>query len=141
LFDPADARALATFWAATLGSDVDEDSTADKAFLEAAGWAARTSGSPSGPRERRLFGCVRVVFNDGLRSRKAAHEAGLPYITDAELSARLTASKKTPERAWLGEVSSVPLQQSLADLNIAYKSFFNSIKGNRKGPKIGPPRL
>jgi putative transposase len=89
----------------------------------------------------RLFGCVRVVFNDGLRTRKAAHKAGLPYITDAELSARLTASKKTPERAWLGEVSSVPLQQSLADLNTAYKSFFNSVKGNRKGPKIRPPRL
>jgi transposase len=84
---------------------------------------------------------VRVVFNDGLRTRKAAHEAGLPYITDAELSARLTASKKTPERAWLGEVSSVPLQQSLADLNTAYKSYFDSVKGNRKGPKIGPPRL
>ena len=37
-FDAADARALATFWAAVLGSDVDEDSTADKAFVEAAGW-------------------------------------------------------------------------------------------------------
>jgi len=37
-FDAADARALAAFWAAALGSDVDEDSTADKAFVEAAGW-------------------------------------------------------------------------------------------------------
>jgi hypothetical protein len=37
-FDAADAFALATFWAAVLGSDVDEDSTADKAFVEAAGW-------------------------------------------------------------------------------------------------------
>jgi Glyoxalase-like domain len=37
-FDAADARALATFWAAVLGSDVDEESTADKAFVEAAGW-------------------------------------------------------------------------------------------------------
>jgi len=37
-FDAADALALATFWAAVLGSDVDEDSTADKAFVEAAGW-------------------------------------------------------------------------------------------------------
>ena len=35
----------------------------------------------------RLFGCTRVVFNDALRARKAAHEAGLPYVTDAELSA------------------------------------------------------
>ncbi len=37
-FDAADALALARFWAAALGSDVDEDSTAGKAFVEAAGW-------------------------------------------------------------------------------------------------------
>jgi putative transposase len=89
----------------------------------------------------RLFGCIRVVFNDGLRARKEAHQAGLPYITDAELSARLTAVKKTPERAWLGEVPAVPLQQSLADLNAAYRNFFNSRSGKRKGPKLGPPQL
>jgi catechol 2,3-dioxygenase-like lactoylglutathione lyase family enzyme len=37
-FDAADALALARFWAAVLGSDVDEDSTPDKAFVEAPGW-------------------------------------------------------------------------------------------------------
>jgi predicted enzyme related to lactoylglutathione lyase len=37
-FDAHDALALATFWAAVFGSDVDEDSTAEKAFVEAAGW-------------------------------------------------------------------------------------------------------
>ena len=37
-FDAADALALTRFWAAVFGSDVDEDSTADKAFVEAAGW-------------------------------------------------------------------------------------------------------
>ena len=67
--------------------------------------------------------------------------AGLPYITDAELSARLTAAKATPERAWLGEVSAVVLQQALADLNAAYRNFFASLKGERKGPKIEPPRF
>jgi hypothetical protein len=39
-FDATDALALARFWAAALGSDVDEDSTADKAFVEASGWGA-----------------------------------------------------------------------------------------------------
>ena len=58
----------------------------------------------------RSFGCARVVYNDALRTRQEAHAAGLPYVTDRELSARLTAAKATPERAWLGEVSSVPLQ-------------------------------
>jgi hypothetical protein len=37
-FDAVDARALATFCAAVFGSDVDEDSTSDKAFVEAVGW-------------------------------------------------------------------------------------------------------
>jgi hypothetical protein len=37
-FDAVDALALARFWAAALGSDVDEDSTDGKAFVEAAGW-------------------------------------------------------------------------------------------------------
>ena len=99
----------------------------------------------------RAFGCVRVVFNDGLRARQQAYQAGRPFLTDAELSARLTASKATPERAWLSEVSAVPLQQSLADLNMAYRRFFSyraalrEWKANeRKGPKpreVGPPRL
>ena len=37
-FDAADALVLARFWAAVFGSDVDEESTSDKAYLEAAGW-------------------------------------------------------------------------------------------------------
>jgi hypothetical protein len=37
-FDARDALALARFWAAALGSDVDEDSTEERAFVEAAGW-------------------------------------------------------------------------------------------------------
>ena len=89
----------------------------------------------------RAFGCARVVFNDGLRAREEAYAAGLPYISDAELSARLTAAKATPERAWLGGVSAVVLQQSLADLNTAYRNFFASVTGKRKGPAVGPPRF
>ena len=82
----------------------------------------------------RAFGCVRVVFNGALGMRQEAFEGGLPYVTDAELSARLTAAKATPERAWLAEVSSVVLQQALADLNTAYRKFFASANGKRKGP-------
>lgn len=33
------------------------------------------------------------------------------------------------------------LQQALADLNTAYRNFFNSVTGKRKGPKIAPPRF
>ena len=41
-FDCGDALRVAGFWAAALGSDVDEDSTADKAFVEPAGWGGPT---------------------------------------------------------------------------------------------------
>ena len=78
------------------------------------------------PRHRaalgKAFGCARAVFNDGLAARRQAHEAGQPYLSDAELSARLTAAKVTSERAWLTEVSAVVLQQALADLNTAYRA-------------------
>lgn len=89
----------------------------------------------------RAFGCARVVFNDALAAREAAFKAGEPYILDAALSKRRAASKATPERAWLTEVSSVVLQQALADLNAAYRNFFESANGKRKGPKAVPPRF
>ena len=90
----------------------------------------------------RAFGCARVVFNDGLAARRDAHAAGLPYIQDGVLSKRvITEAKKTPERAWLAEVSSVVLQQALADLNAAYRNFFNSVSGKRKGRRVAPPRF
>jgi len=88
----------------------------------------------------KAFGCARVVFNDARRLREEAHAAGLPFLTDSELSARLTKMKATPERAWLAEVSAVILQQALADLNAAYRNFFASVTGRRKGPKVEPPR-
>ncbi|HEX5290449.1 MAG TPA: transposase [Streptosporangiaceae bacterium] len=81
----------------------------------------------------RAFGCARVVFNDALRARHEAQAAGLPYMSDAAMSARLTAAKKTEERAWLAEVSSVVLQNALRDLNLAYRNFFASAAGRRRG--------
>jgi hypothetical protein len=42
-FDCVDALVAASFWAAALNSDVEEDSTAAKAFVEAPDW-----GGPDG---------------------------------------------------------------------------------------------
>jgi hypothetical protein len=41
-FDCQDALVMARFWAAVLGGEVDEESTSEKAFMEAPGW-----GGPS----------------------------------------------------------------------------------------------
>jgi putative transposase len=89
----------------------------------------------------KAFGCARVVYNDALAARQEARSNGLPHVTDSQLSKHLTQAKKTPERAWLAEVSSVVLQQALADLNTAYRNFFQSMSGKRKGAKVAPPRF
>lgn len=44
------------------------------------------------------------------------------------------------ERFWLNDVSSVALQQSLMDLERAYKNFSDSQKGQRKGRPVGVPK-
>jgi putative transposase len=85
-----------------------------------------------------LFGCVRVVWNDALAICKQAEK--LPSNNDLQKLV-ITQAKKTTEREWLSDVSSVPLQQSVADLGIAYKNFFDSLKGKRKGKKVGTPRF
>jgi IS605 OrfB family transposase len=76
----------------------------------------------------RAFGCARVVYNDGLRLRQDAYKAGLPYVSDARLLHQVTtAAKLREDRAWLGEVSAVVLQQSVADLNRAYRHYFRAL--------------
>jgi Glyoxalase-like domain len=37
-FDCTDALIVARFWAAALGTDLEDDSTSDRAFVEAPGW-------------------------------------------------------------------------------------------------------
>ncbi|MGO4615920.1 RNA-guided endonuclease InsQ/TnpB family protein [Nocardia sp. 2YAB30] len=87
----------------------------------------------------KAFGCARVVYNDALRARQEAFAAG-QRISDGELSKRLTESKHTSERKWLREVSSVVLQQAVADLNVAYRNFFTSVGGIRKGARVAAPK-
>ncbi len=90
----------------------------------------------------RAFGCARVVFNDAVRAREDARVAGAAFPKAGELSRKLiTEAKQTAARSWLGEVSAVVLQQSLRDVEAAYKNFFASLKGQRQGAKSGAPRF
>lgn len=89
----------------------------------------------------RTFGCARVVFNDALRLRDAAHEAA-EKISDTEVQRRVvTLAKRTPGREWLGEVASVALVQACQDARRAYRNWFDSMSGKRKGRKAGHPRF
>lgn len=88
-----------------------------------------------------LFGCVRVVFNDALAYCQEKYKQGEKKPQLTELSKRLTKDKKSIGKNWLREVSSIPLQQSLRDLDQAYSNFFKSCKGQSVGRKVNPPKF
>ena len=89
----------------------------------------------------RVFGCARVVYNDCLRLRDACRAAG-EKISDTEVQRRvITLAKCTQERAWLGEVASVALVQACNDARRAYRNWFGSLSGQRKGRRVGHPVL
>ncbi|WP_339134931.1 transposase [Streptomyces sp. f51] len=88
----------------------------------------------------RTLGCARVVYNDALAARKAAYRADGSRIAAGVLAKRvITEAKRTPERAWLAEVSVDALQSSLRDLDTAYANFFASVSGKRPGRRMGLP--
>ncbi|NEP14615.1 MAG: IS200/IS605 family element transposase accessory protein TnpB [Symploca sp. SIO2C1] len=90
----------------------------------------------------RLFGCVRVVWNDALAFCIAQYQGGKKKPKNAELQKQfITQAKRIIERTFLSQVSCVPLQQSLNDLEQAYQNFFKSCKGQRKGKPVKPPRF
>lgn len=88
---------------------------------------------------RRTVGCCRLVYNKALHERSEAWVQGKRKLGYAEQDKRLTSWKKTEDLAFLNEVSSVPLQQSLRHLQTAYKNFFAkrakypSFKKRRRG--------
>lgn len=89
----------------------------------------------------RVFGCVRVVFNDAIRCRDNAYLAG-ERVSDTEVQRRvITLAKQTAEREWLAEVPSVALVQAAQDSRRAYRSWLDSLAKRRKGRRIGKPRF
>jgi putative transposase len=73
---------------------------------------------------RRLAGARRFVWNWALDRRKAYYAEHGKTIPAAQLSAELTALKQQPETAWLKEADSQVLQQTLKDLDRAFRNFF-----------------
>jgi putative transposase len=72
----------------------------------------------------RTFGCVRVVWNRTLAARHARWATEHRSTSYRETNATLTAMKRQPELAWLNDVSSVPLQQTLRHQHQAFAAFF-----------------
>ena len=96
------------------------------------------------PREsqRDLFaktaGCCRWVYNWGLANRIAAYDLDKSTLSYVDQANQLPALKKSNSTIWLSDVPSHCLQQSLKDLDLAYKNFFRRLK---KGETPGFPRF
>lgn len=73
---------------------------------------------------RRFAGACRFVFNRALALQNENHEAGNKYIPYGKMASWLVEWKNATEMQWLKDSPSQPLQQSLKDLERAYKNFF-----------------
>ncbi|GGA42318.1 transposase [Okeania sp. KiyG1] len=83
-----------------------------------------------------------MVWNDSLASCQEKYKSGEKKPVNSQLQKQfITKAKKNEDREWLSEVSAIPLQQSLNDLNQAYQNFFKSTKGQRKGKPVKPPKF
>ncbi|MCO6010781.1 transposase [Actinoallomurus purpureus] len=81
----------------------------------------------------RTFGCVRLVWNKTLAERHAAYHQRGKKTSYKQTDAALTGWKKTEDLAFLSEVSSVPLQQTLRHQHAAFANFF---AGRTKYPRF-----
>ena len=72
----------------------------------------------------KAFGCARVVWNDALAKSRELYAAGekTSYPVLAKLC--ITQAKQTPERSWLSGPSNVVLQQSVRDLDQAFRNWW-----------------
>jgi len=73
---------------------------------------------------RRILGYVRLVYSRALAARRTAWATERRSICYLQTSVMLTAWKRRDDLEFLHEVSSVPLQQTLRQLQTAFCNFF-----------------
>lgn len=86
----------------------------------------------------RTFGCCRFVYNRALDVKKTAYSETGKSIATNDLIKMIPAWKRDPEISWLAQADSMALQQSIRDLDRAYKNFFRRV---REGGKPGFPKF
>ena len=87
----------------------------------------------------KTFGCCRWVYNHTLAMRKQAYEKGEKVQHINEYIKQIPAWKKDKDTNWLKDADSMALQQSLRDLDKAYKNFFRN-PGKTGFPKFKSKR-
>jgi len=85
----------------------------------------------------KTIGCCRFVFNHYLAERIEKYKSEQKSLSYNNNANDLKNLKK--EYEWLKEVDSISLQQTLKDLDMAYKNFFKRVK--QGGDKAGFPKF
>ncbi len=86
---------------------------------------------------RQTIGCVRLVYNKALAARTEAWYERQERVDYLQTSAMLTSWKREENLSFLNEVSSVPMQQGLRNLQ---KAFVNFWAGRAKYPNFKKKR-
>lgn len=75
------------------------------------------------------FGCARYVYNWALDKKIKAYEEDKTSLSAYDLIKELPILKKDGKHEWLSEVNAASLQQSISNMDSAYKNFFKTKKG------------
>ena len=84
-------------------------------------------------------GAKRWFYNYLLAEQKRRFANNEKLLSGFDCNNLLPSLKKQSDTAWLKSVDSILLQNAAEDLSVAYKNFFDSIKGKRKGAKTAIP--
>ena len=87
---------------------------------------------------QRTFGCVRFVHNTFLGKRIDAYKTEKKTLNYCACSAILTEMKRDEAYAWLKEVDSIALQQTLRNVDGSFQLFWRSCKS---GGNVGFPNF
>ena len=83
----------------------------------------------------KCFGCARWIYNNGLAKSIEQYKQDKTFLWYNDLAKQIPKLKKSEETKWLKEVDSTSLQQSLKNLDKAFKNFCKN-KGHFGFPKF-----
>ena len=87
---------------------------------------------------KKHVGCARFAYNWGVAEARRLYEEENIYSSGYDLNKRFNAIKKE-QFPWTSELSSRATKNPLLNVGVAYKNFFASVSGKRKGAFVGPP--
>ena len=91
----------------------------------------------------KTFGCCRLLYNERLREHIDWYDANkdIPKDQRSKFKGKLPKQLREEKYEFLSEVIAEPLINSQRNCEEAFRNFFKSISGKRKGRKVGYPKF